>query len=46
MDRRVGLLFGLFLLLLAVALGRALYLGTLKSGALKAASPLANLSTP
>ena len=35
-DRRVGLLFGLFLLLMALAIGRALYLGTLKSGALKA----------
>jgi cell division protein FtsI (penicillin-binding protein 3) len=35
-DRRVGLLFGLFLLLLALALGRAAYLGTIKSGALKA----------
>jgi cell division protein FtsI/penicillin-binding protein 2 len=35
-DRRVGLLFGLFVLLLAVAVGRALYLGTLRSGALRA----------
>jgi cell division protein FtsI (penicillin-binding protein 3) len=44
-DRRVGLLFGLFLLLLAVALGRALYLGTLKSGALKADATTEHVNT-
>jgi cell division protein FtsI (penicillin-binding protein 3) len=37
-DRRVGLLFGIFLLLLVVALGRALYLGTVKASALRAAA--------
>ncbi len=35
-DRRVGLLFGIFVLLLVVALGRALYLGTVKASALRA----------
>ena len=35
-DRRVGLLFGIFLLLLVVALARALYLGTVKASALRA----------
>jgi cell division protein FtsI (penicillin-binding protein 3) len=37
-DRRVGLLFGIFLLLLVVALARALYLGTVKASALRAAA--------
>ena len=37
-DRRVGLLFGIFLLLLVVALGRALYLGTVKASALRTAA--------
>ena len=37
-DRRVGLLFGIFLLLLVIALGRALYLGTVKASALRAAA--------
>ena len=37
-DRRVGLLFGIFVLLLAVALARALYLGTVKASALRAAA--------
>jgi cell division protein FtsI (penicillin-binding protein 3) len=44
-DRRVGLLFGLFLLLMAVALGRALYLGTLKSGALRADATTEHVNT-
>jgi cell division protein FtsI/penicillin-binding protein 2 len=44
-DRRVGLLFGVFLLLMAVALGRALYLGTLKSGALKADAATEHVNT-
>jgi cell division protein FtsI/penicillin-binding protein 2 len=44
-DRRVGLLFGLFLLLLAVALGRAVYLGTLRSGALKADAAVEHVDT-
>jgi cell division protein FtsI (penicillin-binding protein 3) len=44
-DRRVGLLFGLFLLLMAVALGRALYLGTLRSGALKADAAVEHVNT-
>src|ERR1700733_4491514 len=37
-DRRVGLLFGIFLLLLVVALARALYLGTIKASALRTAA--------
>src|ERR1700733_783559 len=37
-DRRVGLLFGIFLLLLVIALARALYLGTVKASALRAAA--------
>jgi cell division protein FtsI (penicillin-binding protein 3) len=37
-DRRVGLVFGLFLLLLAAGLARAAYLGVFRSGALKAAA--------
>jgi cell division protein FtsI (penicillin-binding protein 3) len=37
-DRRVGLLFGIFVLLLVVALGRALYLGTVKAAALRTAA--------
>jgi cell division protein FtsI/penicillin-binding protein 2 len=44
-DRRVGLLFGLFLLLMAVALGRALYLGTLRSGALTADAAVEHVNT-
>jgi cell division protein FtsI (penicillin-binding protein 3) len=44
-DRRVGLLFGLFLLLMAGALGRALYLGTLRSGALKADAAVEHINT-
>ncbi len=37
-DRRVGLLFGVFLILLLAAVGRSLYLGTLRAGALAAAA--------
>jgi cell division protein FtsI (penicillin-binding protein 3) len=37
-DRRIGLLFGIFLLLLVVALARALYLGTIKASALRTAA--------
>jgi cell division protein FtsI (penicillin-binding protein 3) len=37
-DRRVGLLFGIFLTLLVLALARALYLGTIKASALRAAA--------
>jgi cell division protein FtsI (penicillin-binding protein 3) len=44
-DRRVGLLFGLFLLLLALALGRALYLGTVQSGALRADAATEHVNT-
>lgn len=44
-DRRVGLLFGLFLLLLAVAVGRAAYLGTFRAGALQAAATLEHVQT-
>jgi cell division protein FtsI (penicillin-binding protein 3) len=35
-DRRIGVLFVAFLVLLAIALTRAAYLGTIKAGALKA----------
>ncbi len=37
-DRRVGLLFAVFIALLAVALARALYLGTIKASALRRAA--------
>ncbi len=37
-DRRVGLLFGVFLLLLVLAIARAGYLGLLRGGALSAAA--------
>lgn len=37
-DRRVGLLFGVFLLLLTFGVGRAAYLGLFRSGALQAAA--------
>lgn len=37
-DRRVGLMFGVFLLLLLIGIVRAGYLGTIKSGALRAAA--------
>jgi cell division protein FtsI (penicillin-binding protein 3) len=44
-DRRVGLLFGLFLLLLACALVRAFYLGTFKSDSLRAAAAVEHINT-
>jgi cell division protein FtsI/penicillin-binding protein 2 len=37
-DRRVGLLFAIFLALLGIALARALYLGTVKASALRNAA--------
>ncbi len=37
-DRRVGLMFGVFLLLLAVGVARAAYLGTVRAGALRQAA--------
>jgi len=37
-DRRVGLLFAIFVALLAIALARALYLGTVKASALRVAA--------
>ena len=37
-DRRIGLLFGGFLLLLLIAAGRTAYLGVFQSGALSAAA--------
>ena len=37
-DRRVGLLFGIFVAMLVIALARALYLGTVKASALRAAA--------
>jgi cell division protein FtsI (penicillin-binding protein 3) len=44
-DRRVGLLFGLFLILLACALVRAFYLGTFKSDSLRAAAATEHVNT-
>jgi cell division protein FtsI (penicillin-binding protein 3) len=44
-DRRVGWLFLLFLTLLAVALGRALWLGTVQSGHLKLAAAAEQVHT-
>jgi cell division protein FtsI/penicillin-binding protein 2 len=38
MDKRVGLLFGLFAMLLLVGVARAAYLGTFRAGALSAAA--------
>jgi cell division protein FtsI (penicillin-binding protein 3) len=43
-DRRIGLLFGGFVLLLVVALGRATYLGMFRSGALRQAAVLQQVS--
>ena len=37
-DRRVGLMFGIFMLLLVIAIVRAGYLGTIRSGALRHAA--------
>lgn len=37
-DRRIGLMFGIFVLVLTVAAARALYLGTVRAGALRAAA--------
>lgn len=45
MDRRVGLLFGVFLLLLLLGLGRAAYLGLFRSGALRAAADSQQIQT-
>ncbi|HTW13468.1 MAG TPA: penicillin-binding protein 2 [Solirubrobacteraceae bacterium] len=44
-DRRVGLLFGLVLLLLALAVVRAVYLGTIRSSSLKAAAAVEHVDT-
>ena len=44
-DSRVGLAFGVFILLLAVAVGRAFYLGTFRSGALQAAASSEHIQT-
>ena len=44
-DRRVGLMFGVFLLLLAVAVVRATYLGTVRAGALRQAAHLQQVHT-
>ena len=37
-DRRVGLMFGVFMLLLVIGIVRAGYLGTFRSGALRQAA--------
>jgi cell division protein FtsI/penicillin-binding protein 2 len=44
-DRRVGVLFGVFVLLLLVALARAGYLGLYRSGALRAAATSQQVQT-
>jgi len=44
-DRRVGLLFGVILLLLALAVGRAIDLGTFRSRALQAAAATEHINT-
>jgi cell division protein FtsI/penicillin-binding protein 2 len=44
-DRRVGLMFGIFMLLLLVGVARAAYLGTIKSGALRTAADKQQVST-
>ena len=44
-DRRIGLLFGIFLGLLAIAGVRAAYFGAVKSGALKTAATSQQIST-
>ena len=43
-QRRVGLIFGLFLVLLVVAAGRTVYLGVLRGGALRRAASDEQLS--
>jgi cell division protein FtsI (penicillin-binding protein 3) len=45
MDKRVGLLFGLFAMLLLVGVARAAYLGTFRSGALSAAASEEHIQT-
>src|ERR1700723_2810991 len=44
-DRRIGVLFVTFLVLLAIALSRAAYLGTIKAGTLKAAAATQQVQT-
>ncbi|HEY5317814.1 MAG TPA: penicillin-binding protein 2 [Solirubrobacteraceae bacterium] len=44
-DRRIGLLFVAFVALLAIALSRAAYLGTIKAGALKADAATQQVTT-
>ena len=44
-DRRIGLLFVAFVALLAIALSRALYLGTLKAGTLRADAATQQVTT-
>jgi len=44
-DRRIGLLFVAFLALLAIALSRAVYLGTIKAGTLKADAATQQVTT-
>ena len=45
LDRRIGLLFVVFVALLLMALSRAAYLGTIKSGTLKADAATQQVST-
>jgi cell division protein FtsI/penicillin-binding protein 2 len=44
-QHRIGVIFGLFFLLLVVAAARTLYLGTLRAGALRKAAQTQQLST-
>ena len=44
-DRRIGLLFVAFVALLAIALSRALYLGTIKAGTLRADATTQQVTT-
>jgi cell division protein FtsI (penicillin-binding protein 3) len=45
LDRRIGLLFGGFVLLLVIAVGRAGYLGLFRAGALTAAAQMQQVQT-
>ena len=44
-DRRIGLLFGIFLVLLTIGLGRAAYLGSFRAGALQQSAQVEQVST-
>ena len=44
-DRRIGLLFGVFLLLLGIGLSRAAYLGSFRAGALQQSAQIEQVTT-